>query len=282
MSRERDVALITGAAGGMGAACAAELAPRADLILTDRDLGRLESCAAGLPALPADAAAPELVACDLSLASDLAELVSVLRARGQLRWLVHTAGLSPAMAGWREVLEVDLAATASLLDVLGPLMQPGGVAVCFASVAGHMGSDDSAIDGVLDEPLVPDLSGRLLAAVGSEPSPGISYLWAKRGVIRLCERLATPWGKRGVRIVSVSPGLMDTAMGRLELEETIGKEPMIELIPLARPFVEGQSRLPGRADDIARAVSFLCSDAASFVTGCDLRVDGGLIAAIRS
>lgn len=261
----------------MGAACAARLACRADLVLTDLDRGRLESIAAGLPT----GSTATVVPADLSSAADVATLTETLRLRGGLRWIVHTAGLSPAMAGWRDVVEVDLAATAHLLDALGAHLLPGGAAVCLASIAGQMASDDAAIDAVLDTPSAPGLSDRLLAAVGAEPSSGIAYVYAKRGVIRLCERLATPWGKRGVRIVSISPGLMDTAMGRLELEQTLGKEDMIDLIPLARPRDEGQSKLPGRAADIAAAVDFLCSDAASFVTGCDLRIDGGLIAAMR-
>lgn len=279
-SEQRDVALITGAAGGMGAACAAVLAPGADLLLTDREAAGLERLGASLSG---DVGAPPAaVACDLSRGSDVDSLVQSARARGGIRWLVHTAGLSPAMAEWREVLEVDLACTAVLLERLAPLMQPGGAAVCFASIAGHMGTDDAAVDGVLDDPLAPDLSGRLLAALGgTEPGSGISYLYAKRGVIRLCERLAAPWGKRGVRIVSISPGLMDTSMGRLELLESPEKEPLIEMTPLVRPAADGQSRLPGTAEDIAQAVAFLCSDAAGFVTGCDLRIDGGLIAAMR-
>lgn len=280
MSRrtERDVALVTGAAGGMGVACAAALAARADLVLTDRDPSGLEQAASRIPG---GVTSPERVVCDLARREDLSRLADFVRERGGIRWLVHTAGLSPAMAGWREVLEVDLGATARLLEHLGSLLHPEGAAVCFASIAGQMGTDDPAVDGVLDRPLEPDLSGRLAAALGAEPSAGIGYLYAKRGVIRLCERLATPWGARGVRIVSVSPGLMDTSMGRLELAETIGKAQLIERTPLVRRPAPGQSRLPGRPDDVARAVAFLCSDAASFITGCDLRVDGGLIAALR-
>ncbi len=275
----RPLAVVTGAAGGMGVACAAALAPRADLLLTDLDRSKLEDAVRGTKALRG--ARVEIVAGDLAASSFVPELAERAHARGGVRWLVHTAGLSPAMAGWSDVLEVDLAATAVLLDRLGPRMKPGGAAVCFASIAGHLGTDDPAIDAVLDAPLAPDLSGRLRAAVADEPSPGIAYLWAKRGVIRLCERLAVSWGARGVRIVSLSPGLMDTAMGRLELVGSPGKEPLLDLVPLVRPPAPGQSRLPGRADDVAAAVGFLCSDAASFVTGCDLRVDGGLIAAMR-
>jgi NAD(P)-dependent dehydrogenase (short-subunit alcohol dehydrogenase family) len=100
-------------------------------------------------------------------------------------------------------------------------------------------------------------------------------------VIRLCERAAITWGTRGGRVVSISPGLMDTAMGRLELQDNPIKTWMIELTPLRVRDPDRDAVLPGRVDDIATAVAFLCSDAASFVSGCDLRVDGGLIGAMN-
>lgn len=280
MAREtrRSLAVVTGAAGGMGLASAAKLAMRAELVLTDIDEKRLEEAAGTLPSGSIAACRPA----DLGVANDVETLMEACAERGGITWLVHTAGLSPAMAGWREVLEVDLAATAGLLAAAAPRMRRGGAAVCFASIAGHMGFDHAPVDDVLDAPLDFDLPGRLKHALGgTEPSSGAAYLYAKRGVIRLCERLARPWGQRGARIVSISPGLMDTSMGRLELEETLGKRDMIDLTPLARTRAPGQSELPGRTDDIADAVDFLCSDAASFVTGCDLRVDGGILPAIR-
>jgi NAD(P)-dependent dehydrogenase (short-subunit alcohol dehydrogenase family) len=85
-------------------------------------------------------------------------------------------------------------------------------------------------------------------------------------------------------VVSVSPGLIDTEMGRLELEHNPIKTWLAEITPVGGGRA-GSDRsgpetvLPGRTDDIANAVAFLCSDRAAFVSGCDIRVDGGLIAA---
>jgi NAD(P)-dependent dehydrogenase (short-subunit alcohol dehydrogenase family) len=82
-------------------------------------------------------------------------------------------------------------------------------------------------------------------------------------------------------VVSLSPGLIDTEMGRLELRHNPIKTWMAEITPVAVRRGDGDTVLPGRTDDIATAVAFLCSDAASFVSGCDLRVDGGLVAAME-
>ena len=99
--------------------------------------------------------------------------------------------------------------------------------------------------------------------------------------MRLCERAAVPWGARGGRVVSCSPGLIDTAMGRLELVHNPIKTWMAEHTPVKSREVDAASPLPGRVDDIAAAVAFLCSAQASFLSGCDVRVDGGLVAAMN-
>ena len=135
---------------------------------------------------------------------------------------------------WEEILRVDLIGVVRLLDAFLPHVGPHSVAVCLASVAGHMGAFDPAMDAVLDDALAPELEARYRAVYGSEPDPGMTYRLAKRAVIRLCERAAVTWGRRGGRVVSLSPGLIDTEMGRLELENNPIKTWMVENTPLAR------------------------------------------------
>jgi NAD(P)-dependent dehydrogenase (short-subunit alcohol dehydrogenase family) len=158
---------------------------------------------------------------------------------------------------------------------------PGSAAVCLASVSGHMGAFDAATDAVLDDPLADDFEARFQRLAGDEPDPGATYRLAKRGVIRLCERAAVAWGASGGRVVSLSPGLIDTEMGRLELQHNPIKTWMAEITPVGGDRSGSDTVLPGRTDDIAHTVAFLCSDRASFVSGCDVRVDGGLIAAMN-
>jgi NAD(P)-dependent dehydrogenase (short-subunit alcohol dehydrogenase family) len=274
------VAVITGAAGGMGAACARVLAPAADvLLLTDRRADRLAAVADAVATTSdtrvhqhaADLAAPDAAE---GLAARVGEL-------GELRSLVHTAGLSPEMARWEQILQVDLVAVARLLDAHLPLVQPGSVAVCIASIAGHMGDSGADDDTVLDEPEAPDIAARYRDALRTDPDSGWTYALTKRAVIRLCERAAVPWGARGGRVVSLSPGMIDTEMGRLELEHNPIPAQLAAATPVQVGRTDGETVLPGRIADIAGAVAFLCSDAAGFVSGCDLRVDGGLVGAIR-
>jgi len=274
------VSVTTGAAGAMGAACAHALAPNVDvMLLTDVDRERLVSIAERVERAGATQVCTAIG--DLGDPAFVAALAARAGELGDLHSLVHTAGLSPTMAGWREILRVDLVAVARLLDACLPRAVAGSVAVCLASVSGHMGAFDAAMDAVLDDPLAAGFEDHFESLAGAEPDSGATYRLAKRGVIRLCERAAVPWGAVGARVVSLSPGLIDTEMGRLELQHNPIKTWMAEITPVGGDRPGSETVLPGRSDDIANTVAFLCSDRASFVSGCDVRVDGGLIAAMN-
>lgn len=274
------MSVVTGAAGAMGSACVLALAPADDVVLlTDVDGDRLVEAADHIERETTTKVCTAVG--NLGEPAFVVDLAARADALGDLHSLVHTAGLSPSMAGWNEILRVDLAASARLLDAFLAHVVPGSVAVCLASVSGHMGAFDPAMDEVLDDPLAADFEARFRALAGDEPDSGATYRLAKRGVIRLCERAAVAWGARGGRVVSLSPGLIDTAMGRLELVHNPIKTWMAEITPVGGDRSESETVLPGRADDIANTVAFLCSDRASFVSGCDVRVDGGLIAAMN-
>jgi NAD(P)-dependent dehydrogenase (short-subunit alcohol dehydrogenase family) len=184
------------------------------------------------------------------------------------------------MADWRRILDVDLCGTARLAEAVRPALAPGGALVCFASIAGHLIPASAEVAALLDDPLCADFPAKLeprVAPGGNTLPPGgsaLAYGLAKRGVIRLCERLAPAFGAGGARIVSVSPGLiLDTPQGQQELTQQPAMRAMLERTPLARG---------GRAEDVAAVVEWLCfAPGAAFLTGTDLRVDGGVTAALQ-
>jgi NAD(P)-dependent dehydrogenase (short-subunit alcohol dehydrogenase family) len=102
---------------------------------------------------------------------------------------------------------------------------------------------------------------------------GMAYTWAKRGVHRLVRREAAGLGRLGARICSVTPGIIDTPMGRQEADTHLVMEMLVQASALARE---------GRPEEVAAGVAFLLSDDARYVTGVDLTIDGGVIAAVRS
>ena len=108
----------------------------------------------------------------------------------------------------------------------------GSVAVCLASISGHLGSFDPKMDAILDAPLRPDFAERFRSQFTEDPEPGATYRLAKRGVIRSCERAALDWARNGGGVVSLSPGLIDTDMGQLELANNPVKAGMARITPI--------------------------------------------------
>jgi NAD(P)-dependent dehydrogenase (short-subunit alcohol dehydrogenase family) len=266
-----NVLVITGGAGAMGLACARALADRGRLLLVDLREDLLDQAR---NALGAQGAVVDTLLCDVTSATDVAAVADRVRELGRLRCLVHTAGVSPEMADAATVLDVDLAGSVRITDALFPLVNPGSSAILIGSIAGYI-DVAAAAEPLLDDPLADGFLAAVEQALGQPLDSATAYVLAKRGVTRLAERLATPWGKKGGRTVAISPGLIDTPMGRLELDRQPIIPVMIEVTPVKRP----DRPLPGRPEDIAATVAFLESDAAAFISGCDIRVDGGLVGA---
>jgi NAD(P)-dependent dehydrogenase (short-subunit alcohol dehydrogenase family) len=260
-ARPEGVAIVTGAASGMGLAVARRFAAEDwTLLACDLDAARLDAAVEdGLEGV----GVVETLAGDISAADFPARLLQALDGR-PVAALVHCAGLSPTMGDPARILEVNLAASLRLVEAVRDRMAPRAAAVLFASTAGHMlgGQLDAMIDAVVTPEAVPSL-------VAYAPNPGAAYSISKRGVQLLVRRQAKAFGARQARIASISPGIIDTPMGQAELGATEVMRQMIDMGALPRM---------GRAEEVAAAAAFLCSPEASFITGCDLRVDGGQLA----
>lgn len=275
---QQSIAVITGACGGIGQACARQLGLRHRLLLADvSDVNLLaEACKLKDEGYIVAGSLTMNVACH----ADVAELARVAQSLGELGALVHTAGLSASMADWQTIMQVNLVGTALLLDAFLPLAGKGSVVVCTASITGYGTPPEGELAGIIDQPLADNIMDRLepyLTAMSVAEDPlgksSQAYGLSKRGVIRLCEKQVSLWGGRGARIVSVSPGLIDTPLLKKEIDANPDISSLPELTPLHR-F--------GNPIEIASVVNFLCSAAASYITGCDVRVDGGLLPILKS
>lgn len=253
--------VVIGGASGMGAAVARRLASRGPMLVADRDLAGVERLAREL------GDDVEARACDVSRADEVAALASGIDRVGAL---VITAGISAAsLLPGRLIFEVNLVGTARVLAAFDACVGPGTAAVCFASAAGYMVPDATPVAPALDDPLTEGFVDRI-AAAGVDLDDGLTcYGYSKLGIIRLVRRTSASWGPRGGRILSLSPGVVDTPMSRMEAERNPVMEDVVAGTPAGRW---------GAPEEVAAVVDFLTSDAASFMTGSDVPVDGGMVA----
>lgn len=264
----QSVVVVTGA-GGMGQAIARRLGSGAQLLIADFNAELLESARAELEgegytvtAAPADVSSRESVAALARQAADL----------GPVQTVVHTAGLSPVQAPVPAILAVDLLGVALVLEEFGQVITPGGAGVVIASMAAHRSSALSAEEAVqLATTPADELLSLPIAAKDRFPHPGAAYAFSKKANLLRVRAASSSWGTRNARINSVSPGLIATPMGQSELAGEHGDA-------IRRMVAASNAKRPGTAADIAEAVAFLAGPAASFISGTDLLVDGGVTA----
>jgi NAD(P)-dependent dehydrogenase (short-subunit alcohol dehydrogenase family) len=253
--------VVIGAASGMGAAVARQMAPRGPLIIADRDLAGVERLAAELggdvKVLPGDVTSQD-------------QIDAIFASVDDLEAVVNTAGVSAAQAPGRQIMEINLIGMARVLRAAEPLLRPGSVGVGIASQSGYLVPQHPELFAVLQNPLSETFFKDLGAFFDIEDA-SLSYQLSKCGVHWLIRANAGLWGKKGARIMSVSPGINDTPMNQ-QLEES--RPVMADIIrnsPLGRR---------GTPDEIANVVSFVTSEAASLLTGSDVLADGGMVSVL--
>ncbi len=267
------IALVIGG-GGMGMSTARRLGQSHRVVLASQSAKENVQREAALREDGIDAVA---VRCDVTDPASVAELKEFVAQGGPLRTLAHVAGLSPSAGDWCELFSVNLIGTALMERACLELATQGTAAVFVSSSAGHLAVPPSPeILAVLDDPLTPGFFGRLdRLIVAEEQTPLQAYRLSKHALNRMCRRRAPAWGAKGARIVSMSPGPIATPMGARELAGPSRdvKLNLMRQLPIARE---------GTMVETADAIEFLASDKASYITGIDLLVDGGLVAATRS
>lgn len=262
------VALVVGG-GGMGAAVARRLGTRHRIIVADRVSEHLDRLISALRGEGHDARG---VVCDVTDPAAVAMLTQTVSATGPLAVLAHVVGLSPSMGNFRTIMTVNLIGARLVHDAMLPLAEQGTAAVFVASLAAHVAPIDDVLHMILDDPLKPAFLDTLEAALVEPATPALAYRLSKSALIRLCQREARAWGARGARILSLSPGLIATPMGALEFEKQPMKYDMLAATPLARE---------GTMLEVAATLDFMASRDASFLSGIDILMDGGLLAGTR-
>ncbi|MFD2552405.1 SDR family oxidoreductase [Bizionia sediminis] len=267
MKTQKKVVVITGGAGGIGQACARAF-KNDPLILTDYSQEKVDSAVSKLANEGFEVSG---IACDITAPKDIEKLVNYVSEAGQLKALIHTAGVSGTVKDVKKVYTIDLVATNLLVDAFYNIATKNSVAILLASMMAHAVPPNEVYDQALTHPQEAD-SFNIVNKFVQDDSDTM-YNFAKRGVLLLTQKNANKWGDKGARIVSVSPGVIETAMALKAAEEHPER---MEKIKQATPLKRN-----GQPEDVANVIQFLASNAASFITGTDILVDGGVIHNIK-
>lgn len=265
------VVVVTGL-GGMGDAIARRLGAGRTLVLADIDPAALAAAAERLRAEGHQVIEKVTDVADPRAVRSLAETAA---GAGRVEVLAHTAGVSPTQASVEAILRVDLLGTAVVLDTFATVMAAGGAGVVIASMAGSMLPSDADLDRKLATTPTAELLDLPELSPSSITDPGLAYVMAKRANQVRVRGASQAWGRRRARINAISPGVISTPMGAQELEGESGDG--------MRAMIAGSptGRL-GTPSDIAAAAEFLVGPGASFITGTDLLVDGGVVASLTA
>lgn len=267
-----EVIVVIGA-GGIGLAIARRQAIGKTLLLADVNEGVLNTSAAALR----DASyVVETLVTDISSRASVKALAQHAAALGPVTQIVNTAGVSPNMAPVDKLLAIDLYGAAVVFDEFRSVVAPGGAALIISSMAGHMmrpmPEEDERQLALAPADELLTLSCLQPAAV---PNPMVAYMVAKRANFLRVQAEAVAWGARGARVNAISPGIVVTPLAAHELNSEIGG--------IYRAMVDASpSKRMAPPDEIAIAAGFLLGSDASFITGSDLLIDGGVIAAMRA
>ena len=244
MELKGKIALVTGAAQGIGRAIALLLAQKgADIVISDINLEKAEEMAKEIEALGRKAMAIKV---DVANTNDVERMVEAILERfGQIDILVNNAGIAKdklilrmTEEDWDSVLNVNLKGTFNCTKAVIKHMskQRKGKIVNIASVVGEMGNVGQA-----------------------------NYSASKAGVIGFTKTIAREFAQRGINVNAIAPGYIETPMTEALPEKV--KEELRRMIPMERL---------GRPEDVAQAVLFLVSEATSYITGQVLNVHGGI------
>lgn len=271
-NENREVVALLGA-GSMGMAIAERVAANRIVLLGDISEKNLKASADRLRFSGYEVATMVVDGADKGSIEAFARRAAEL---GSVKYYIHTAGASPHQTNPQHIIRLDLVGSAYALDAFGQVMARDGAGILISSQTGYMLPEPLTNEVELALTITPadELEALPCLAPDVVSNSGIAYVLAKRANQLRVRKAAMDWGQRGARINTISPGVVVTPLAYDEFNAAgEGYQEMIRQSAMHRV---------GNPAEIAAAAEFLLSDKASFITGTDLLVDGGTIAAIKT
>lgn len=263
----KNVCVITGGGSGMGLAAAKCMPKDKIIVVTGRTMSKLENAVKELQELGYEAYAKT---CDTSIRQQVRELAEYAASLGEIKNVINSAGLSPAMAEPEKLMRVNALGTVYVNEEFSKLMKAGSVIVDVSSNSAYMLPEFLANKKTFsladsDEALFLKKILALPGKLKGYKAAGLAYGLSKKFVIWYAAKCAYEYGSRGIRVCSLSPGLIATDMGNLEAEEG-GM--------LLKTTAEKRM---GKPEELGFAIASVADERNGYLAGVDVLVDGGSV-----
>ena len=262
-----NVCVITGGGSGMGLEAAKFMPKDKIIVISGRTMSKLENGVKELKELGYDAYAKT---CDTSSRESVKELVEFCLSLGEIKNVINSAGVSPAMKGTPEgILKINALGTVYINQEFSKVMNPGSVIVDVSSNSAYIlpsfiiPKKAYLLAETDEEKFVKKLAKRAGMAKGEYQRKGFAYSLSKNFVVWYAKKCAFEYGKKGIRVVSLSPGLIATDMGNLE------KKDGGMLIPFS-----AEERM-GKPEELGYALATVADERNGYLAGVDVLCDGG-------
>ncbi|MCR5606491.1 MAG: SDR family NAD(P)-dependent oxidoreductase [Treponema sp.] len=262
----KDVCVITGGGSGMGLAAAGYMSKDKIIVVSGRTMAKLEKAITKLKELGYEAYA---CTCDTSDRKSVKKLVKFATELGEIKNVINAAGLSPAMARPEQLLRVNALGTVYINQEFSKVMKKGSVIVDISSNSAYVlpkfliSKKQYALAETDENLFIKKLTKRSNLAKGDYQRAGLAYAFSKNFVIWYASKCANEYGKKGIRVCSLSPGLVSTDMGNKEASEGGS---MLKYT--------GENRM-GTPDELGYAIATVADERNGYLAGVDVLVDGG-------
>jgi NAD(P)-dependent dehydrogenase (short-subunit alcohol dehydrogenase family) len=261
-----NVCVITGGGSGMGLEAAKFMSKDKIIVLAGRTVAKLENAVNLLKEMGFEAYAHT---CDTSDRESVKALAEYAASLGEIKNVINSAGLSPNMAGQEKILRVNALGTVYINEEFSKRMNAGSVIVDVSSNSAYIlpgfliNKKDFALAETNEELFLKKLIKKSNLAKGDYQRSGFAYSLSKNFVVWYAKKCAFEYGKKGIRVCSLSPGLIATDMGNLEAKEggmLIG--------------FSAEERM-GKPEELGYALATVADERNGYLAGVDVLCDGG-------
>lgn len=261
-----EVCVITGGGSGIGLAIAKNMPKEKIIVICGRSEGKLQKAVAELEE---DGHEAHYITCDVSQRRDVHELVLFAKSFGTIKNVIHAAGISPSMSDPETLIRVNAVGTKNVNMEFFKYLEPGSVIVDVASNSAYalpaimINHETYKLAEYHEDDFVKKMVGQTALARGAYEKAGMAYALSKNFVIWYAQKCAFEYGPKGIRVCSVSPGLIDTEMGNLEKAQG---EALIKYT--------AEERM-GKADELGFSIAMIADERNGYLAGVDVLIDGG-------